>query len=190
VLDISAFQPGKPNSRIDLWYIAGKREHHPVPATVERDFFLQCIRDQARGLPQCRTRLSRMLGLVSAAWDRAGVVARHVRGLNVVFPTVVTKVSDCEIAVRCTLVLVPLASKVEVVLGLRHDPDGKGDGDVEVDVVPRAEVVYGESFKVDKIAEFLATRIGTKVKGPDEQGESWVDVVAELHGRLVARGRK
>ncbi|OIW24095.1 Spc7-domain-containing protein [Coniochaeta ligniaria NRRL 30616] len=189
VLDISSFQPGnKPNSRVDLWYIADKHEYRPVPATVEREFFLQCIRDQVRGLPQSQTKISRVLAVVSAAWDMGRGVADHVRLLNVQFPTTVSKTSDSEICVRSSLVLVPLASKVEVVLSLRQRMAETGD--VEVEIVPRAEVVYGETFKTDKVAEFLAGRIGTRVKGWQEKGESWLDVVAELHGRLVARGRK
>lgn len=185
---MSSFQPGKPNSRIDLWYIADKKEHKPVPATVDREFFLQCIRDQVRGLPQSRTKISRVLAVVGAAWDMGRGVADHVRMLNVVFPTTVTKTSDSEICVRSSLLLVPLQSKVEVVLALRHKV--VQEGDVEVEIVPTARVVYGETFKMDKVAEFLASKIGTKVKGWEEKGESWLDVVAELHGRLIARGRK
>ncbi|KAB5549809.1 hypothetical protein GE09DRAFT_1288385 [Coniochaeta sp. 2T2.1] len=189
VLDISSFQPGKPNTRIDLWYIADKHEYKPiVPSTVEREFFLQCIRDQVRGLAQSHTKLSRVLAITSAAWDMGRGVADHVRNLNVQFPTRVEKTGDSEICVRSSLLLVPLTSKVEVVLRLRHKMvEG---GDVVVEIVPRAEVVYGESFKTDKVAEFLATRMGNQVKGWEEKGESWLDAVAELHGRLVARGRK
>lgn len=188
VLDISSFQPGKANSRIDLWYIADKHEYKPNPSTVEREFFLQCIRDQVRSLPQSQTKPKQVLGLVSRAWDMGRGVAEHVRMLNVQFPTKVEKTSDTEIAVRISLVLVPLQSKVEVVLGLRHKMvEG---ADVEIEIAPRAEVVYGESFKTEKIAEFLGGRIGGRVKGWEEKGESWLDVVGELHGRLVARGRK
>ena len=104
------------------------------------------------------------------------------------FSTRVEKTGDSEVCVRSTLMLVPLQSKVEVVLQLRHTMAGTGD--VEIEIVPSAKVVYGESFKTDKVAEFLATRLGQRVKRWDEKGESWLDVVAELHGRLVARGRK
>jgi kinetochore protein Spc7/SPC105 len=139
-------------------------------------------------MQQSQTKISRVLALVGAAWDMGRGVADHVRMLNVQFPTTVSKTSDSEICVRSSLVLVPLASKVEVVLHLKHRMvEG---GDVEVDILPRAEVVYGESFKTEKVAEFLAGKIGTRVKGWEEKGESWLDVVAELHGRLVARGRK
>jgi len=188
VLDMSSFQPGRPNTRIDLWYIADKHEYKPVPVTVEREFFLQCIRDQVRGLQQSSTKISRVLAMVRAAWDMGRGVADHVRMLNVVFPTTVSKTSDSEIEVRSSLLLVPLQSKVEVVLALRHKVAETGD--VEVEIVPKAQVVYGESFKTDKVAEFLSSKTGTRVKGWEEKGESWLDVVSELHGRLIVRGRK
>ncbi|KAJ9158539.1 Spc7-domain-containing protein [Coniochaeta hoffmannii] len=188
VLDMSSFQPGRPNTRINLWYIADKHEYKPVPVTVEREFFLQCIRDQVRGLQQSSTKISRVLAMVRAAWDMGRGVADHVRMLNVVFPTTVSKTSDSEIEVRSSLLLVPLQSKVEVVLALRHKVAETGD--VEVEIVPKAQVVYGESFKTDKVAEFLSSKTGTRVKGWEEKGESWLDVVSELHGRLIVRGRK
>lgn len=189
VFDVSSFQPGQQNSRVDLWYIAGNRENNPVAVTPEKEFFLQCIRDQVRGLQQAQTKLSRMLGVVSAAWDRANAVTNHVRLLNVTFPTTVTKTSDTSIAIKSSLLLVPLSSKVEVVLNLHGQV---GADDVEVAIVPQASIVYGEQFKVAKMAEFLATRIGSSVLGREEMraAESWCDVVVELHGRLLARGKR
>jgi kinetochore protein Spc7/SPC105 len=189
VFDISSFQPGGENARIDLWYIGGNREYKPIPVTPEREFFLQCIRDQVRGLQQSQTKLSRMLAVVSAAWDKANIVANQIRLLNVTFPTTVTKTSDTSIAVKTSLVIVPLESKLEAVLNLHSQVGGD---DVEVAVVPQASVVYGEQFKVGKVAEFLASRLGGRVLSRDEQdgAESWSDVVVELHGRLLARGRK
>jgi kinetochore protein Spc7/SPC105 len=189
VFDIASFQPGQQNSRIDLWYIAGNREHNPVPATPEKEFFVQCARDQVRGLAQGQTKLSRMLGMVSAAWDKANAVSNHVRLLNVTFPTTVTKTSDNSIAIKSSLLLVPLVSKVDVVLNLHGRV---GADDVDVAILPQTSVVYGEQFKVGKMAEFLATRVGTRVLGKKEMEgtESWCDIIAELHGRLLARGKK
>lgn len=189
VFDIASFQPGHENSPIDLWYIAANREHNPEPLTQEKQFFVQCAREQVRGLAQGQTKLSRMLGMVRAAWDKATAVANHVRLLNLTFPTTVTKTSDNSIAIKSSLLLVPLTSKVDVVLNL-HGRAG-ADG-VDVDIVPQASIVYGEHFKVTKMAEFLATRIGDHVlgKAEAEDAELWCDVVAELHGRLLARGRR
>ncbi|KAI0473955.1 Spc7-domain-containing protein [Xylariaceae sp. FL0804] len=225
-------------SRIDLWYIAAHRERDAQPATPEREFFVQCIRDHVRGLllassssTSSSSSSSRnpcsirdMLDAVGAAWTRARHVARSVALLNTTFPTSVARTSDSAVAVRATLLLARLGTKVEIELGLEHrapdDDDvggggksgsggggkggGKGGGGIEVAIVPRARVVYGEHFKTDRVEEYLATRIGTRVVAPEEvvqqqaqQGgavgggvESWSDVVVELQERLLARGRK
>jgi kinetochore protein Spc7/SPC105 len=186
VLDISAFQPTntRGNANIDLWYIASTREYNPAPCTAERDFYLQCIRDQVRGLPQSATKLSRVLGSVSAAWDQAGEVVRHVRSLNVTFPTTVQKTGDNMAQIRTEVLVVPLRSKVEVMIDLVGMTGGLGD--VVVDVNPRARVVYGESFNEKKMGEFLKGRIGLG----EGKTEAWGDVVGELHGRLLTKGRK
>ncbi|KAH7320041.1 hypothetical protein B0I35DRAFT_392081 [Stachybotrys elegans] len=184
VLDIAAFQPQQPNSQIDLWYIADSREYGAQPKTVEKDFFVQCIRDYIRALPQSRTKVSDLLCLVRDAWDKANRVALEVERINVAFPTTVTKTSDSSIAMTSSLLLVPLETRVEVTLNLHgcSGPDG-----IEVGVKPEASVIYGETFNVGKIGEFLSTRIGDKVGAG---GEDWSSVVTELHGRLIARGRK
>lgn len=189
VFDLASFQSGQQASRIDLWYIADKREHNVVPITPVKEFFVQCARDQVRGLPQGQTKLSRMLGMVSAAWDQANAVANQVRLLNVTFPTAVAKTSDSSIAIKSTLLLAPLVSKVEVALNLH----GRiGADSIDVAIVPQATVVYGEQFKVAKMAEFLSTRVGSRVldKGEREGAETWCDVVVELHERLLARGKR
>ncbi|KAI0126491.1 Spc7 kinetochore protein, partial [Xylariales sp. AK1849] len=188
VFDIASFQGSKPNSRIDLWYIACSREPNPQPSTPEKEFFIQCIRDYVRSLAQAQTKISTLLRVVSAAWQQAGSVSDDIHLLNCTFPTQVVKTGDSSIAVKIALLLAPLQTKVSIVLGLqgRNTPDG-----VEVAIVPCAEVVYGEHFKVDKVGEYLTTRIGDRVvaKEENETRESWGDVVVELHERLLARGR-
>ena len=194
VFDVTAFQPdSEPSSAVDLWYVAASRERNPIPATPEKDFFLQCIRDVVRGLPQSQMKPSAMLGVVSAAWDKANAVAKHVRLLNVVFPTQVSKTSDSSISITSTLLLAPLKTKVEIAFGLVHSQPGGQQ--VEVAVAPHARVVYGEQFNASKMNEFLATRIGTQVvvdnaSGAGQQMASWGDVVGELHAKLLAKGRK
>jgi kinetochore protein Spc7/SPC105 len=185
VFDMASFQPNQPNSRIDLWYIAANRERSPEPSTVEKEFFLQGIRDHVRGLPQSRTKVRDLLHMVRAAWDRADHTTNDIRLLNVTFPTKVTKTSDSSVAVSSTLLLVPIQTKVEVLLGLTSTST---PGGVVVSIAPQASVVYGEHFNVDKIAEYLSTRIGTEAGA--EMEESWSNVVVELHERLLARGRK
>ncbi|KAI1827171.1 Spc7-domain-containing protein [Xylaria intraflava] len=190
VFDVASFRRGNAaNSRIDLWYVAANRDRDPQPASPEKEFFIRCIRDHVRGMVQARTKINDMLQVVSCAWKKANHVAFNVRLLNCTFPTKVTRTSDSSIAIRSTLLLVPLETKVEIVLSLhgQHTPTG-----VQVSIVPQARVIYGEQFKVDKVVEYLTTRMGTSVVTKEElaEVESWSDIVVELHERLLARGRK
>ncbi|KAI8626676.1 Spc7-domain-containing protein [Xylariaceae sp. FL1651] len=189
VFNISSFGRSASSSQIDLWYIAANRDRDPQPASPEKEFFVQCIRDHVRGMAQAQSKIHDMLSVVSGAWKKANHVAANVRLLNCTFPTNVTRTSDSSIAVRSTLLLAPLETKVEISLAL-HAQNTRND--VQVSIVPQARVVYGEHFKVDNVAEYLVTRIGTSVVTKEEQSdvESWSDVVVELHERLLARGRK
>jgi kinetochore protein Spc7/SPC105 len=190
VFDAASFQPGQQqNSRIDLWYVAGNRERDAQPCTPEREFMLQCIRDYVRGLPQPQTSVSRILGAVRAGWDKARTLANQVRLINLTLPTAVLKTSDSSIALRSSLLLVPLQTKVEIMLNLHSQPHTDG---VAVSVLPQARVVYGEQFNADKMTEFLASRIGDTLGAAEEgsQVEDWGEAVEELKGRLLARGRK
>lgn len=186
VFDVSSFKQGQPASRIDVWYIATNRDGTAGPVTPEREFFLQLIRDCVRALPQSRTRISGMLGMVRAAWDAAERVAKDVRVANVTFPTKVTRTSDSSIAVVSSLMMTPLGTRVEVTLNVRGVVS---EGGVQVSVEPAARVCYGENFNVEKIAEFLAGRIGPSGEAK-EGAESWSDVFVSLHERLLARGKK
>ncbi|KAI1413978.1 Spc7-domain-containing protein [Hypoxylon sp. FL1857] len=190
VFDVSSFKGLKPtNSRIDLWYIAANRERDPKPITPEKEFFLQCIRDHIRGLVQSQTKIKDLLGVVSAGWKKANHVAENVGLVDSTFRVNVTRTTDSSIAVRAPLLLPTTKTKVEVSLGLhgKSTPDG-----IDVTIVPQARVVYGEQFKVDKIVEYLTTRIGTRVVTREENSsiESWSDVIVELHEKLIAKGRK
>lgn len=189
VFDMASFRPGQEKSRIDLWYVAAKRDRRPLPSTAEKEFCLQCIRDHVRGMPQSQTKVSRMLKVVSAAWDRANALANQVYQLNLAFPTSVTRTSDSSIAVKSTLLLAPLQTKIEVLLGIHSSATPKGLGFA---VSTEAGVVYGEQFNAAKMAEFLSPRIGDRVYSRTENATSslWVDAVADLHAKLMARGRK
>ncbi|OBS26736.1 hypothetical protein FPOA_00678 [Fusarium poae] len=184
VFDITAFQEHQPNSTINLWYIAVNREQNPLPKTAEKEFFLQTIRDYARALPHNRTEVSHLLRSVQAAWNKASVVSSQIGRLNATFPTTVQRTSDSSISITTSLLLVPLESRVEVKLNLHTQIDGHG---LEMTLKPEAKVVYGEHFNVPKVADFLITRIGKTVGAGEEQ---WDDVMVELQGRLIARGRK
>lgn len=185
VFDIASFQPGQPSSRIDLWYIADNKDATGgLPKTAEKEFFLQCIRDQIRALPQNKTPVSELLRLVGAGWDKARLISSRIHRINISFPTTVTKTSDSSVAVTSSIMLVPLETRVEITLNLvgRSGSDG-----VDFDITPQARVVYGEHFNVAKVGEFLATRMGETVGASEED---WSDIVVELKGRLIARGRK
>lgn len=190
VLDSASFQAGQQNSSIDIWYIAAAREHKPLPSTAEKEFCLQAIRDHVRALPQCETPVGRVLKMVSAAWDRANALANQVHQLNVSFPTWVTRTSDSSIAIKSSLLLAPLQTKVEVMMGVQSVGGPEG---LDFIVSLHAGVVYGEQFNAPKMAEFLASRVGDRLYVSSEKGEKtelWADVVCDLHTRLLARGKK
>lgn len=184
VFDIASFQPGQPGSRIDLWYIGDNKDSGATPKTAEKEFFLQCIRDHVRALPQNKASVSELLRLVEAGWDKARLTASHIHRVNISFPTTVTKTSDSSVAVTSSIMLVPLETRVEIILNF-HGRSGS-DG-VDVGITPQARVVYGEHFNVAKVGEFLATRLGDTIGASEED---WSDVVVELKERLIARGRK
>ncbi|KAF2967470.1 hypothetical protein GQX73_g6116 [Xylaria multiplex] len=190
IFDVSSFHGGNPsNSRIDLSYIGADRNRDPLPPSPEKEFFVQCIGDHVREMVQARAKIPTMLNAVSGAWKKANHVAANVRLLNCTFPTNVVRTSDSSVAIRSTLLLVPLETKVEIALTLRGDNTKDG---LQVSIAPQARVIYGEHFKTDNVAEYLTTRIGTSVITKEEGGqtESWSDAVIELHERLLARGRK
>lgn len=188
VFDAASFKAGQPNSRIDLWYVAAMRDQNPLPATPEREFCLQCIRDHVRAFDQSATKVSRMLKVVSMAWDRAKVLANEVDQLNFTFPTSVVRTSDSSIAVRSSLLLAPLQTKVEVVMGIQSSAGSKG---LEFLVSSQASVVYGEQFNAGKMAEFLSSRVGDHVLiRSEKESDLWCDVVSDLHSKLLARGKK
>lgn len=187
VFDMASFQRGQKNSRIDLWYIAANRENNPLPSTPEKEFFLQCIRDHIRGLPQSRTKIADLLHMVHSAWDKSNSTSNQIRRLNVTFPTVVSRTSDSSIAVRSSLLLPSIETKVVIALEIHgvSKPDG-----IDFTLQPEATVVYGEHFNTGKMAEFLTTHLGEKALSQEEGVPSWIDVVVDLHERLLARGRK
>ena len=194
VFDLSSFLSKKPktkqprNSRIDLWYIGANRELNPLPLTPEKEFFLQSIRDHIRGLPQAQTLVKDLLSAVSTSWNKAAGVVDNIRLLNISCPTEISKTSDSSILVQSSLMITPLATKVQLSITLESN---SREGGIEVHIRPSATVAYGERFNEPKMGEFLLNRLGEFVeeKGKSTNG-SWGDVVAELGEKLLARGRK
>ncbi|KAH0597791.1 hypothetical protein MHUMG1_04163 [Metarhizium humberi] len=184
VFDVASFQPHQKNSRIDLWYIGDNKDGHLQSKTAEKEFFLQCIRDHIRALPQSRTKILDLLSIVRNAWDKARFVTLQLHAVNITFPTSVTKTSDSSVAVTSSLLLTPLRTRVETTLHLQGHSATKG---VDVEISTQVKVVYGEHFNVNKVGEFLANKIGDKL---GDKGEDWRDVLIELQQRLIARGKK
>jgi len=176
------------NSRIDLWYIAANREMDALPLTLEKEFFLQNIRDHIRGLPQAQTQVKDLLQAVSVAWNKTNAVQDNIRLLNVSCPTDVSKTSDNSIVAKSTLLIGPLTTKVEISF---HLTCHSGEQGINVEVSPSANVVYGERFNEQKMREFLLTRCGSDVEEKGQSSKvSWGAAVAELGEKLLARGRK
>lgn len=184
VFDIASFQPHQPNSRIDLWYIGDSGDDQSAAKTADKEFFLQCIRDHVRALPQSRTKILDLLNIVRNAWEKARFVTLQLHAVNITFPTRVTKTSDSSVAVTSSLLLTPLRTRVETTLHLQGHSVVKG---VDIGISTQVKVIYGEHFNVNKVGEFLATKIGDKI-GVKE--DDWSEVLIELQKRLIARGKK
>lgn len=182
------------NARIDVWYVAANRERNPQPATPEKEFFVDCIRGHIQGLVQAQTKPKDLLDMVSAAWKKAKYITENMRILNSTFITKVTRTSTSSMAVRTTVLLAALKTKVELMFNIHGQSTPTG---IEFTIKPEARVVYGEQFKVDKIIEFLQMKIGTVVDSEHAYGDgersnlmTWSDTVVELQERLLARGKK
>lgn len=192
VFDASSFQSNNStarqasNSRIDLWYIAANRELCPLQLTPEKEFFLQSIRDQIRGLPQAQTQVKDLLDIVSKGWNKANAASNSIRLLKTSSPTEITKTSDNTILVKSMLLIAPLTTKVEISFHLTSHSSEDG---INVEVAPNATVVYGERFNEPKMKEFLLNRCGDNIEVKSEK-VYWGAAVAELGEKLLARGRK
>lgn len=188
VFDTTSFKPGQQNSCIDVWYIAANRTRNPEPLTPDKEFCLQCTRDHLRCLPQSKTKVSSMLGVVARAWDRANALGNQIHQLNLAFPTSAARTSDSSISITSTLLLTPLQTKVDVNLVVRSST---ASDSLEFLVSAQAVVVYGEQFNAGKMADFLSSRMGQRVNCPGgKENETWVNVVSDLYARLLARGKK
>jgi kinetochore protein Spc7/SPC105 len=196
VFDPSSFLPNnadiptKPpvNTRIDLWYIGAVREHNPEPLTPEKEFFLQCIRDHIRGLPQAETPIKDLLRAVSVSWHKAKAVTDDIRLLKHCGITETAKTSDDSIKITTNLVIKPVATKVEIPFHLTCQ---SGETGIDVQIEPGAKVIYGERFKEPSMGDFLLNRCGDSVEEKNHKTKmSWGDAIAELEKKLIARGRK
>lgn len=180
VFDVAALESSELTSQIDLHAIDKDSES---TFSHDKTFFVASIRDRIRALPQGTT-IAQMLRMVSAAWDKAGLIFAEIRKVNIIFPTKVTSTSDTNMCISTSIMLPPLETRVEVDFALSRLVGEEG---VDFGIASQARVVYGETFNVGKIEEYMATRIGNKLGALEEE---WVDVLTELRERLIVRGRK
>lgn len=172
------------NSPVSLTYIADADEYRPQALTTEKRFFLQIMRAQLQCLPQSRTRIKDLLGLVSGNWEKARAIAEEVSALDSSFITDATIQSDEMMTVRSMLLLRDMRTKVEIEFKVTVQ-SREPTAELNVAIRPSAKVVYGEGLKEKRMVEFLEQKIGEKrVSG------FWAKSVTELKERLIARGRK
>jgi kinetochore protein Spc7/SPC105 len=183
-----SFEIGKsaPNAPISLSYIGDSATPHPRPMTTTKRFFLQLLRAHLQCVPQSQTRISDLLMLIKNGWATALAVTEGVQGLSHTYITDESILSDERMAIRSTMLLPSLQTKVKVTfeIGVGIGADG-----METSVSTKAEVVYGEKYKEEKMGEFLKQYVGDCVKAEGEM-KVWADTVLDLAGRLRSRGRK
>lgn len=184
--DASAFLPAASSSKntksatISLTRIADARNHDVVAFSTETRFFLQLMRAHLQCLDQPRTEICDVLSFISQGWTRALSIAAEVASLTRLCVTHCNILGDERLEVRAMMLLSSVKTKVYVRFEIAASAAKKG---VDVKIRPTAKVVYGETFREDRMSEFL-------VKGAIKEGRSWAGVVAELNTRLTARGRK
>ncbi|KAF2814893.1 Spc7-domain-containing protein [Mytilinidion resinicola] len=183
-----SFATGKntPNASISLSYVGDSATPHPRPMTTSKRFFLQLLRAHLQCLSQSQTSISDLLMLIKNSWATARAVAEGVQCLSRTYITEESILSDERIAIRSAMLLPTLQTKVKVTFEVGV---GIGNDGVETSVSTKAEVVYGEKYKEDKMREFLSQYVGDSVKAEDEM-KVWADAVLDLTNRLRSRGRK
>ena len=145
------------------------------------------MRARLQCLHQPQVKVQGLLGFVSQGWELACSVAEEARTLGLTYFTEPTILSDEVLAVRSTLLLRAMRTKVEVMfeVAVGTGEDQKGlEKELSMDVNIGAKVVYGESLNESKMGEFLKLKIGEgRLKG-------WAKAVGELEERLLVRGKK
>ena len=170
----------KENSPISLTYIADTTLPRPQSLTTEKRFFLQIIRAHLQCLHQPSTPLSSLLSFISSSWTSALQIADEISNLNTSYITDASITSDDVMAVDCSVLLVPMRTRVVVTFEVRV---GSGEGGLRAGIKVGARVVYGEGLKEGKMGEFVKGRI-------EKGGVAWVEGVRELEGRCLARGKR
>ena len=171
------------NAPISLIYIADSHEHHPSPLTTEKRFFLQIIRAQLQCLQQSTTEIPTLLHFVSESWASACAITEEHRLLNTQFITNSSILSDEKVAIRATVFLQAMATKV-VITSEVNVKSKDGVEALKMKTVANARVVYGEALKEKEMSKFLEKGIAGR------DGRRWVEAIMDLEERLKARGKK
>jgi kinetochore protein Spc7/SPC105 len=184
----SAFTTGAdtPNASISLTYVGDSATPHPRPLTTSKRFFLQLIRAHLHCIPQSQTRVKDLLDVIKNGWATASAVAEGVRWLNHSYITDESILSDERMAVSSNILLPTLQTKVKVIFEIGVSLSSTG---AETEVIAKAELVYGEKFKTEKMGAYLEHICGAKVK-EEKDMSVWADACLDLVDRLKATGRK
>lgn len=184
----SAFATGSdtPNASISLTYVGDSAASRPRPLTTSKRFFLQLIRAHLHCIPQSQTRVKQFLDLIKNSWATACAVAEGVHCLSLNYITEESILSDERMAVSSNMLLPTLQTKVKVTFEVGV---GLGKDAVETEVTAKAELVYGEKFKTEKMSAFLDNFCGKQLKEEKEMSV-WADAVLDLAERLKTTGRK
>lgn len=174
------------NGSISLTYVGDMATPHPRPLTTSKRFFLQLIRAHLHCIPQSQTRIAELLLLVKNSWATALAVAEGVRWLESGHITEETILSDERMAISSNMLLPTLQTKVRVTFEIGV---GVGAQGIETEVEPKAELIYGEKYKVKSMCDFLHNFCGNTVK-QEKDMFVWADAVSDLAARLKATGRK
>ncbi|KAF2440286.1 Spc7-domain-containing protein [Karstenula rhodostoma CBS 690.94] len=187
-LQPSAFATGvdTPNASISLTYVGDSATPRPRPLTTSKRFFLQLIRAHLHCIPQSQTRVKDLLDVIKNGWATASAVAEGVRWLEHSYITDESILSDERMAVSSNMLLPSLQTKVKVTFEIGVSLGSNG---AETEVTAKAELVYGEKFKTEKMGAYLEHICGAKVKEEKEMSV-WADACLDLVERLKATGRK
>lgn len=146
------------------------------------------MRAHLHSITQHETTAQDLLHFISTIWTQCLAVSEEIHRLDLSHITVCDILSDERLAVRSMMLIPNAMTKVNVVFEIGAGVKEMG---VEVKLKARAEVVYGEGYREDKMREFLRGRVGEGVGNGGQKGKgSWADAVRELRRRLVQRGRK
>ncbi|POS86671.1 hypothetical protein EPUL_001105 [Erysiphe pulchra] len=187
--------------QIDIDYVGSTQKSNRLSLITKTKFFIPCIRkymQQEAIRMQCDIRS--LLEIVSKSWKKAARIAQEVHLLTLSCPTEISELAETSMAIRSTLLIGPLMTKVALHFYLsakifhttttndNDDDDNKMETNQEFDFIikTKASVIYGERFNEHKMAEFLINRCGSNTTN----SSSWGDAVEELGEKLLARGRK